>query len=415
MAITVLGKVIGIFDSATKAIHHAECLKVVTSQSQAKMCLNCSLFRDNILRCRLNRHLKELNGDVNNQSTSASSHTNFRYLNTPEKYERMKNMASAIHSKDKQITYLKDRIEQLIARDGMHVDNETHLDLVSMMKNYSKAMEINVPNPFMKIFWEQQLKATTLNSTRQMRWHPAIIRWCLYLHHRSSGCYKTLRNSGLFHLPTERTLRDYRHFAPSSIGFSKELDQQLLQQVTSHKPEDLARYVGIVLDQMYIKESLVFDKHTGSLTGYADLGEVNNLFSELEEEKKSGTHKRPLAKCILVFMIGGLFTSLKFPYVHFPATSTKGAALFPILRKVIAHLTRLGLQVLTVTCDGASENRLLFSLHDEKNDKTAYKIKNVYAKNGNPVFFISDPSHLIKTIRNCFSRSKLWVRVYCII
>jgi len=33
---------------------------------------------------------------------------------------------------------------------------------------------------------------------------------------------------------------------------------------------------------------------------------------------------------------------------------------------------------MTVTCDGASENRLLFSLHDEKNDKTAYKIKNVY-------------------------------------
>ena len=71
MAITVLGKVIGIFDSATKAIHHTECLIVVTSQSQGKMCLNCSLFRDNILRCRLNRHLKELNGDVNNQSTTS--------------------------------------------------------------------------------------------------------------------------------------------------------------------------------------------------------------------------------------------------------------------------------------------------------------------------------------------------------
>ena len=167
---------------------------------------------------------------------------------------------------------------------------------------------------------------------------------------------------------------------------------------------------------MYIKESLVFDKHTGSLTGYADLGEVNNLFTELEEEKKSGTQKRPLAKCILVFMIRGLFTSLKFPYVHFPASSTKGAELFPILRKVIAQLTGLGLEVLTVTCDGASENRLLFSLHDEKNDKIAYKIKNVYAKNNSSIFFISDPSHLIKTIRNCFSRGNLWVCIcslYC--
>ena len=68
----------------------------------------------------------------------------------------------------------------------------------------------------------------------------------------------------------------------------------------------------------------------------------------------------------------------KFPYVHFPTTSTTGADLFPILQKVISRLTRLGIQIMTVTCDGASENRLLFSLHDEKNDKTAYKIKNVY-------------------------------------
>ena len=186
-----------------------------------------------------------------------------------------------------------------------------------------------------------------------------------------------------------------------------------MHQFTSQKPEHLAKYVGIILDQMYVKESLVFDKHTGSLTGYADLGEVNNLFTELEEEKKSGTPKWPLAKCILVFMIRGLFTSLKFPYVHFPASSTKGPELYPILRKVIARLTRLGLEVLTVTCDGASENRLLFSLHDENNDKTAYKIKNVYAKRSSSIFFISDPSHLIKTIRNCFSRGKLWVCVCC--
>ena len=59
-------------------------------------------------------------------------------------------MASAIHSKDKQITYLKERIEQFVARDRIHVDNQTHLDLVSMMRNYDKAMESSVPNRFMK-------------------------------------------------------------------------------------------------------------------------------------------------------------------------------------------------------------------------------------------------------------------------
>lgn len=224
--IVIVGKVIGSFDSAKNAIHHSECLKFVSLQSQAKMCSQCMLFRENVLRGRLHRHLKELNSEV--QSTSTVSHTNFRYLTTPEKYERMKNMASVIHSKDKQITYLKQRIEKVLQRDGICVDHETHSDLVSMMGKYSKTVENDNPNPFMKIFWDQQLKAATLTSTRQMRWHPAIIRWCLYLHHRSSGCYKTLRNSSLFHLPSERTLRDYRHFAPSSIGFSKDLDQQLI-------------------------------------------------------------------------------------------------------------------------------------------------------------------------------------------
>ena len=37
---------------------------------------------------------------------------------------------------------------------------------------------------------------------------------------------------------------------------------------------------------MYVKESLVYDKHTGSLTGYSDMSDVSNLFGELEEEQK---------------------------------------------------------------------------------------------------------------------------------
>ena len=60
----------------------------------------------------------------------------------------------------------------------------------------------------------------------------------------------------------------------------------MLEQVGSQKPENLAKYVGLVLDEMYVKESLVYDKHTGSLTGYSDMGDVNNLFVELEKEKK---------------------------------------------------------------------------------------------------------------------------------
>jgi len=40
-----------------------------------------------------------------------------------------------------------------------------------------------------------------------------------------------------------------------------------------------------------------------------------------------------------------------------------------------------------------------------------YKTTNVYRFNLNTILFISDPSHLIKTIRNSFSRGKLWCAI----
>ena len=74
-------------------------------------------------------------------------------------------MASLIHSKDKQISYLKQRIEKALQRDGICVHHKTHSDLVFMMDKYSKAVENDNLNPFMKIFWDKQLKAATLAST----------------------------------------------------------------------------------------------------------------------------------------------------------------------------------------------------------------------------------------------------------
>ena len=61
-----------------------------------------------------------------------------------------------------------------------------------------------------------------------------------------------------------------------------------------------------------------------------------------------------------MFMMRGLFTSLKFPHIQFPIASTKGSDIFPLVRQAIKHLTRLGLVVTTITCDGASDNHKMF-------------------------------------------------------
>ena len=81
--------------------------------------------------------------------------------------------------------------------------------------------------------------------------------------------------------------------------------------------------------------------------------------------------------------------------------------------EAIARLEKLGFRVLGLTCDGASPNRRLWKLHSSSNDELIYKVPNVFADDKRDLYFISDPPHLLKTIRNSFYNPKrtLWVRI----
>lgn len=67
---------------------------------------------------------------------------------------------------------------------------------------------------------------------------------------------------------------------------------------------------------MHLKSDLVYDKHTGELIGFTNLGEMNMHLLNLEKSLDHCTPEEPtpLAKSLLVFMIRGLFSSLQYPY-----------------------------------------------------------------------------------------------------
>jgi len=238
-----------------------------------------------VLRSGLNRLLKQQQ-ENSASSCDPSSHTNLRWLVPPQKDQRIRNLHEVVCSQERKIQSLQVKLSRVIQDEGIQVDATTHNDLLAIMTSNSPKGCTESDTSFQHIFRKQQFTAASLKDRYQMRWHPAIIRWCLYLHHRSSGCYSTLRNSGVISLPSECTLRDYRHFAPSVCGFSTAADLQLLDQVQQQKPAHLAKYVGLVINEMYIKEGLVFEKSTGSLIGYSDLGEVNNLLAAVEQHSK---------------------------------------------------------------------------------------------------------------------------------
>ena len=69
------------------------------------------------------------------------------------------------------------------------------------------------------------------------------------------------------------------------MGFSSAVDQQLLSLVKQTKPSpSLARNIGLSIDEMYVKEGLVFDKHNGSLTGFVQLDDISTHLLDYENQ-----------------------------------------------------------------------------------------------------------------------------------
>ena len=75
------------------------------------------------------------------------------------------------------------------------------------------------------------------------------------------------------------------------------------------------------MDEMYIKEDLVFDKHTGELIGFTDLGNINKHLHRFEQTIESSQSDflpvGDIAKSMLVIMVRGLF-NLNYLYAQFP-------------------------------------------------------------------------------------------------
>ena len=171
--------------------------------------------------------------------------------------------------------------------------------------------------------------------------------------------------------------------------------------------------VALCLMEVKVKEGLVYDKEECNLIGFVDLDSINNHLEAYEQSLSSSTSTH-----IVVFMVRGLFSGFKFAYAQFPCSSLNGHAFYVLVWECVSRLETIGLKVLALTADGASCNRKFFKMHKSQLVNSPHKTPNIYADEDRPIFFISDPPHLMKIVRNCWSNSydhsytrKLWVSI----
>ncbi len=386
-------------------IRHVTCSLLVESASTR--CTQCSRYCKTLLTFQ-SKLLHQ--SSQTTDKTAPDSHVNFRYLSTPDKHDCLQRLHHLQRCTKLKVERIRQKLALAIKEGSVEVDETTHYDLQEIAT--SKTQEVTKTFPedsFQHLFWEQQKAATEKKDSRSMRWHPLMIKWCLYLRHLSGKAYDMLRDSGCIKLPSKRTLRDYTHCVASTSGFSADVDRYLLKLLSKYS--DFQKNFVLVMDEMYIKEDLVYNKVTGALVGFANLGDINSHLLQFQSSLDKNEKQEKLAKTMIVFMVRGLFSDLEFPYVQFPCAELTGDLLFDPFWETVERLERYGLRVLAVTADGGSPNRRLFKIHSPApNSEIMYKVKNPFADDRSVLFF-SDPPHLIKTVRNCLASTKrsLWV------
>ena len=384
------------------SIYHVECDILMNSTEESRLCICCKKYKKT-LSAMLSRRRKD-------QKTHPSSHTTYGNLSASEKDERLRNLHQESKKAKLRVCRLQEKISTAATQDGVTLNVDLHDDMKAMMDATTKQIHSMYPEgSFQRLFWDQQQTACSIKDSRSMKWHPLVIKWSLYLRHLSGKSYELLRKTGCIKLPSQRTLRDYTHYTSTTIGFSAETDRELYD--IAFLSNELNRYVFLVMDEVHIKTDLVYDKHQGSLIGFVNLGNTNNRLLEFENALSETQHEQQLASSMLVLMVRGIFQKLNYPYAQFACNNLSGELMFDPVWEAISRLERMGFRVLGITCDGASPNRRLWKLHNAK-DEMVYKVPNPFAREGpRDLHFISDPPHLLKTIRNSWNsnKRKLWV------
>ena len=232
--------------------------------------------------------------------------------------------------------------------------------------------------PFMQLFWQERKKSLSVTANG-IKYHPMIIRFCLSIVAKSPSAYDELRSSNILTLLNRRTLRDNRNAIRPKVGFNNLVIHELKD--LAENLFDVQRFVVLSFKEMKVQSKLVFDKHTGELIRFLDLGDPGVNFAEFE---KPG----PLATHALVLFVRGLASDLKFSLAYFATDGITATQFVPLFWQAICLLEiTCNLWVIATVSDGASANRKFHKLHTNLSSDDSNCVMNMYAPHRNLYLF----------------------------
>lgn len=223
-----------------------------------------------------------------------------------------------------------------------------------------------------------------------------IRKFALTLRFYSPRAYDYVRDKFHKNLPHPTTIKKW--YQQSNIqtksGICTRSFELIKDKANELKEEGKELYVGLIFDEMHIREHLQWMKNK-KFSGFITFGKVSEECETL-----------PLATQVLVFLLSGINTSFHIPIAYYFVERLEAIDKLVLITSIIKMLNSAGVKLLTITCDGhptnISVNEMLGCSYN-LNDLQPY-FKN--PENESPIYSFFDPPHMLKLIRNALGSRK---------
>ena len=209
------------------------------------------------------------------------------------------------------------------------------------------------------------------------RYSKEMRAFALSLYHVSGKAYRLV--SKLFYLPSKSSLRRW----VSGMSKSPELNDEAMKVIETkvRSMTEHGRLCSLCLDEMSLKNNLFYDSYSDEVVGFENYGK--------------GEKTATVATSAIVVMARGITENWKQPLGYFLVhESCNSAKVKEIIDEAIEKLHTIGLMVMCIVTDLGS------NFHQLTRELGVTPSQPWLTHEGRKIFYLFDPPHLIKAIRN---------------
>ena len=278
-----------------------------------------------------------------------------------------KSRVTVIRQRNKMLFQRKKLIQKLKT-----IHNANTLDIELLISNVSKLVSSKAST-----FISHQLRMGNRHP-KGRRYSVQMRHQALVLHSNGAKAYKHLAQ--IFCLPSKTSLSKWLMTMKCLRGFHDKAFTALAERMKYMSKRD--KVCCIMIDEVSLKRNLQYDRYNDLIVGYEDVGTNESRYN------------KP-ATSALVFMLRGLSTNWNQPIGYvFMSSACKATHVQNLIQNCLNKCEQFGIDVKVIFSDQGPNFQQL------ANKLAITTVKPYFTFNNKNYFYMFDPPHLLKSIRN---------------